>query len=97
MTAKFFMRPSARCIHHYMPRKTGVQCLRALKADVKTRSIPVIMYTMSANLEEEKVALLLSADHYMKKTATFEHLCMEVKRLLTMVENQTKSPGELRG
>lgn len=91
------VNPDVIFLDHYMPRKTGVQCLRALKADVKTRSIPVIMYTMSANLEEEKVALLLGADHYMKKTASFEHLCMEVKRLLTMVENQTKSPGELRG
>jgi DNA-binding response OmpR family regulator len=89
--------PDVIFLDHNMPRKTGVQCLRALKANVKTRSIPVIMYTTSGDREEEKVALLLGADHYMKKTASFEHLCLEIKRLLTLVENQKKNPGELRG
>lgn len=91
------VNPDVIFLDHYMPRKTGVQCLRALKANVKTRSIPVIMYTMSGDLEDEKVALLSGADHYMKKTAGFEHLCREVKRLLTIVENQTQGPSESRG
>lgn len=91
------VNPDVIFLDHNMPRKTGVQCLRALKADVKTRSIPVVMYTTSGDREEEKVALLLGADHYMKKTVNFEQLCTEIKRLLAMVENQPKNRGELRG
>lgn len=89
--------PDVIFLDHNMPRTTGVQCLRSLKANVKTRSIPVIMYTTSGDREEEKVALLLGADHYMKKTVNFEHLCSEIQRLLAMVENQKRNPGELRG
>jgi CheY-like chemotaxis protein len=91
------VNPDVIFLDHNMPRKTGVQCLRALKADSRTRSIPVVMYTTSGDREEEKVALLLGADHYMKKTVSFEHLCAEIKRLLAMVENQKRNPGELRG
>ena len=91
------VNPDVIFLDHNMPRKTGLQCLRALKADGKTRSIPIIMYTTSGDREEEKVALLLGADHYMKKTASFDQLCDEIQRLLAMVENQKKNPGELRG
>lgn len=88
--------PDVIFLDHNMPRKTGVQCLRALKANAKTRSIPVVMYSSSGDREEEKVALLLGADHYMKKTTSFQHLCSEIQRLLIMVENQ-KGDQKLRG
>ena len=97
MLSTMQVNPDVIFLDHNMPRKTGVQCLRALKANNKTRSIPVIMYTTSGDREEEKVALLLGADHYMKKTVSFDHLCSEIQRLLGMVENQKKNPGELRG
>jgi CheY-like chemotaxis protein len=89
--------PDVIFLDYNMPRVTGVQCLRALKANEKTRMIPVIMYTTSGDREEEKVALLLGADHYMKKTTSFNQLCSEIKRLLTIVETQITRPGELRG
>ncbi|HEY0741085.1 MAG TPA: response regulator [Chryseosolibacter sp.] len=90
------VNPDVIFLDHNMPRKSGVQCLRALKANTKTRSIPVVMYASSGDREEEKVALLLGADHYMRKTASFQLLCSEIQRLLIMVENQKKDP-ELRG
>lgn len=89
--------PDVIFLDYNMPRMTGVQCLRALKADARLRTIPVIMYTTSGDREEEKVALLLGADHYMKKTANFRELCAEIQRLLSMVERQKSQPGQLRG
>jgi CheY-like chemotaxis protein len=86
--------PDVIFLDYNMPRITGIQCLRALKANKKTRAIPVIMYTTSGDREQEKVALLLGADHYMKKTISFDDLCIEIQRLLAIVDRQTEQPGE---
>jgi CheY-like chemotaxis protein len=81
--------PDVIFLDYNMPRMTGVQCLRALKAHAKTKSIPVIMYTTSGDREEEKVSLLLGADHYLQKNTNFDHLCTELQRLLELVQNKT--------
>ncbi len=89
--------PDVIFLDYNMPRMTGIQCLRSLKADEKLRTIPVVMYTTSGDREEEKVCLLLGADHYMKKTASFDELCKEIQRLLTSIEERKMNRGELLG
>ena len=88
--------PDVIFLDYNMPRMNGIDCLRALKGQEKTRSIPIIMYTTSGDREEEKVTLMLGADHYMKKTNSFADLCQELKAVLTLVENRFRHPGELR-
>jgi CheY-like chemotaxis protein len=85
--------PDVIFLDYNMPRMTGVQCLRALKADKKTKNIPVIMYTTSGDREEEKVSLLLGADHYFQKTTHFDYLCTELQRLLAPMQNKTSRPA----
>jgi CheY-like chemotaxis protein len=87
--------PDVIFLDYNMPRVNGIQCLRTLKQTDRTRSIPVIMYTTSRDREQEKVALLLGADHYMTKPTSFTNLCNEIKRLLTLIEDKAKRPGEL--
>lgn len=88
--------PDVIFLDYNMPRMAGIECLRALKRQAKTKSIPVIMYTTSGDREDEKVTLLLGADYYLQKTTNFNFLCSELKRLLTLVENKIRRPEQLR-
>lgn len=88
--------PDVIFLDYNMPRMTGLDCLRALKSQERTRSIPVIMYTTSGDREHEKVVLMLGADYYLQKVTSFDFLCNELKRLLALVENKIKRSGQLR-
>jgi DNA-binding response OmpR family regulator len=79
-----------------MPRMTGVDCLRALKGQEKTRSIPIIMYTGAPHLEYEKQTLGLGADYFMTKANGFEDLCNDINQVLTSIGAKLKSSaGEM--
>ena len=68
-----------------MPRMNGVDCLKQLKLNTKTKGIPTVMYTTSGDREQEKLVLLLGADYYMRKTNTFTQLCEELNRVLDVI------------
>ena len=74
--------PDAIFLDYNMPRMNGVECLKELKSAENTRNIPVVMYTTSGDRAQEKVILRLGADYYMRKTNTFDQLCIELNRLL---------------
>jgi CheY-like chemotaxis protein len=82
--------PDAIFLDYNMPRMNGVECLKKIKANSKTRSIPIIMYTTSGDREQEKTVLLLGADHYMRKTTSFSTLCSELDRLLLLIAKKLK-------
>jgi CheY-like chemotaxis protein len=88
--------PDVIFLDYNMPRMTGVDCLRALKGREKTRSIPVVMYTTSGDAEDKNVTLMLGADHFMTKPNSFDDLCIELKRVLNLIENKYRRPGELK-
>jgi CheY-like chemotaxis protein len=87
--------PDVIFLDYNMPRMSGVDCLRILKSQERTRSIPVVMYTTSGNLEEERVTRMIGADHYLKKTNSFNELCTALKKVLTEIDSKVKHPGEL--
>lgn len=78
--------PDVIFLDYNMPRMTGLDCLRKLKANSATKDIPTIMYTTSGDREQEKVVLLLGADHYMQKTVSFKDLCEELARLFSLID-----------
>jgi CheY-like chemotaxis protein len=80
--------PDIIFLDYNMPRMNGLECLKQLKADSKTKNIPTIMYTTSGDREQEKVVLLLGADYYMQKTTSFMHLCDELGRLIKMIDEK---------
>ena len=53
-------KPDIIFLDHNMPGLNGVDCLRVLKGQENTKSIPVVMYTTSGDREEEKVAALFA-------------------------------------
>lgn len=89
--------PDVIFLDYNMPRMNGLDCLRALKADSRFKTIPTIMYTTSGDREQEKLVLMLGADHYLLKANSFTHLCDELKRLLdiigqNIVKNKSMAP-----
>lgn len=88
--------PDIIFLDYNMPRMNGLECLKKLKANAKTKNIPTVMYTTSGDREQEKVVLLLGADYYMQKTTSFKTLCEEVDRLITLVEKKADLREERR-
>jgi CheY-like chemotaxis protein len=85
MLASGEVEPDVIFLDYNMPRMNGLQCLKSLKADDRTKHIPTIMYTTSGDREQEKVVLLLGADYYMQKTVSFSGLCVELRRLFDLI------------
>jgi CheY-like chemotaxis protein len=64
-----------------LPRVGGLEVLREIKADARTRSIPVVMLT-SSNVECDVVrAYELGANSYLQKPVDFERFRQTVRQL----------------
>jgi len=59
--------PSLILLDRVLPGMTGDEVVRRLKADPRTRAIPVIMLTGKAEESDELVGLALGADDYIAK------------------------------
>lgn len=81
--------PDVIFLDYNMPRMNGLECLKRLKANHAFKDIPTVMYTTSGDREQEKVLLLLGADHYMQKTVSFTGLCDELSRLFDLLSKST--------
>jgi len=57
-----------------MPRKNGFECLKDLKTNEKTRSLPVIIISTSFNLEVVRLLYENGARCYIRKPDEFEIL-----------------------
>jgi len=65
-----------------MPEKSGLEACKILKAQAKTKHIPVIMFTVLSRDVDQKLAREFGADGYFIKPFTSEALLEEVKRHL---------------
>ena len=72
------IKPFAITLDVMMPRKDGWQVLEALKADPKTRNIPVIVCSIVENLEK---GFSLGATDYLMKPILEEDLVSSLNRL----------------
>src|SRR5688500_6805061 len=59
--------PDVIFVDHYMPRMNGLERLKALELNSKTKSIPMVVYSTSADKEKDKIMLSSGADYYLKK------------------------------
>jgi CheY-like chemotaxis protein len=83
--------PDVIFVDNYMPRMNGIECLKALKLNTKTRLIPTVIYSTSADSEKEKVMLLSGADYFLKKHSTFSDLCSELRAMLDVIKDRLSS------
>ena len=65
-----------------MPGMSGFEVLRQLKADARTRSIPIIMVTALEDQESRLKALEAGAEEFLSKPVNRAELQMRVKSLL---------------
>jgi CheY-like chemotaxis protein len=65
-----------------MPRFSGKKCLLQIKSDEQLKSIPVIIYTTSKDLEESKELRELGAVHFISKPSDPEEIYYVVSFVL---------------
>ncbi|MBI5893672.1 MAG: response regulator [Deltaproteobacteria bacterium] len=73
-----------------MPKMDGYEVCKRVKADEKTRFIPVIMLTARASLDDKVVGLDVGADDYIAKPFNLRELSARVRSILTIRELQAR-------
>jgi CheY-like chemotaxis protein len=67
-----------------MPCKNGIECLNELKSNPAYRSIPVIVYSSSAHLNDIQDSYVHKADFYMVKPFSVKHLELALENIFSM-------------
>lgn len=68
-----------------MPELNGLDLCRAIKSDIKTSHIPVILLTALTNIEDKIQGIRDGADAYIRKPFNVQHL---ITRTETLLENR---------
>jgi two-component system response regulator len=63
-----------------LPKVSGIEVLRRIKADPETRSIPVVMLTSSAEVQDLSECYTLGVNSYIVKPVEFESFQEEVEK-----------------
>ena len=64
-----------------MPKVNGIEVLQAIKADPRTRAIPVVMLTSSKEDPDITTCYDLGANSYIVKPVNFEGFAAAIKNL----------------
>jgi CheY-like chemotaxis protein len=67
-----------------MPMMDGKQCLKALKSITELQSIPVIMYSTSADTSEIRECYKLGAEDFLIKPHSFEKLVNDLNSIFAL-------------
>lgn len=70
-----------------MPRMNGTQTLKALKANVRYKEIPVVIYSTSVNTIEMQECLKTGALAYIVKPVTYKECVETAKSFYEFAEN----------
>ena len=80
-------RPDVVLLNLVMPRMSGYQVLRSIRADDETAEIPCLLFTGDARHEQMGKALMHGADGFVTKPA-------EPRTVLMMVQQLLEDPSE---
>lgn len=67
-----------------MPFKSGLECLKTIRAEKKFDNLPVVIYTTSKNPEDINSCYKLGANLYVVKPYSFEDIIKSVKKILSL-------------
>lgn len=65
-----------------MPRVNGLECLVRLKSDDRLKTVPVIIYSTTADSREVMKMKLLGAEEFISKANSFEGLKESIRKVL---------------
>jgi CheY-like chemotaxis protein/predicted XRE-type DNA-binding protein len=74
-------RPQVVLLDLYLPKVSGLEVLRRIKADERTRAIPVVVLTVSQVFSDFAECERLGAETYIVKPLNFQRLCQITPRL----------------
>lgn len=80
-----------------LPGMDGVQVFKRLRADTRTTSIPVIILTAKAQVNDKIAGLELGADDYLTKPFSPRELCLRINAILRRVTKVTHVSELQRG
>ena len=85
--------PQAIILDLMLPRMSGLEVCRALKADPATSAIPIVMLTAKAEEVDRIVGLELGADDYVTKPFSPRELVLRVKNVLRRTAAGKEAPA----
>jgi two-component system response regulator len=75
-----------------LPKVNGFEVLKAVKADPKTQSIPVVMLTSSNQAQDLRECYRLGANSYIQKPVDYDEFCGAIQEIerYWLLFNQTR-------
>ena len=67
-----------------MPRKSGLDCLKELRADEKFKDVAIAIYSTSSSEEDVENTFVLGANIYIKKPSDFKSLKKVLSDVVTL-------------
>jgi two-component system alkaline phosphatase synthesis response regulator PhoP len=75
-------RPQLVLLDIMMPGQSGIEVLRAIRADPRLKDLPVVMYTALSDDDKRAEAAKLGASGYVVKGAAWTDLYSQIKKYL---------------
>jgi len=88
-------RPRVMLLDIKMPKLDGIEVLKRIKADSRTRSLPVVMLTSSKEETDLVRSYDLGANSYLVKPVDFQRFSEEVTRVGYYWVAMNQIPGDL--
>lgn len=67
-----------------MPKKSGLECLKEIKSNIRFKDIAIAIYSTSASEEDIENTFVLGANIYIKKPSSFNILKKILSNVVTM-------------
>lgn len=83
LLAESFVYPDAIFLDLNMPRKNGIECLEEIRKTEKLHSIPVVIFSTTAQQITVNSTYEKGANYYIQKPATFVELKSVIKKVLS--------------
>ncbi len=90
LEAVFQVNPDVILMDIVMPKMDGVEATQRLKADPRTKNIPVIMVTGLGSIEDRVKGLEAGADDFLSKPFNLDELVVRVRSLARLKDLQDR-------